>query len=90
MSNYLDTYTGSHALIVGINVYPNAPNFNTLGEAERDAMDLADVLEGESYNIEVCTLLAEEATRAAIAPAALIGSRSLMTAFGWYFPPEDT
>jgi hypothetical protein len=62
MSDFLGTYTESHALLVGINDYEH-PVFQPLGNAQQDAADLADLLAGEPYHFQTRLLLGDEATK---------------------------
>jgi formylglycine-generating enzyme required for sulfatase activity len=62
MSDYLGTYTESHALLVGVNDYAH-PTFQPLGNAQQDAADLADLLAGEPYHFQTRLLLGDDATK---------------------------
>ncbi|MBN1120802.1 MAG: SUMF1/EgtB/PvdO family nonheme iron enzyme [Anaerolineae bacterium] len=68
MSGYLDTYTESHALLVGIDDYEH-PVFQPLGNAQLDATDLADLLAGKPYYFYTHLLLGSDATRQAVLDA---------------------
>ncbi|MBN1427397.1 MAG: SUMF1/EgtB/PvdO family nonheme iron enzyme [Anaerolineae bacterium] len=74
MGDYKNEYTGSHLLAIGINNYAD-PNFFPLGDAEKDAKALAEVLGGEPYGFSVTMLLGRAATKSAILTA-LSGLRS--------------
>jgi hypothetical protein len=65
MSPYQNTYTASHAIVVGIDDYAE-PKFKPLGKAEADARDVARVLAAKPYSFSVRTLLGGKATKAAI------------------------
>ncbi|MBN1120920.1 MAG: caspase family protein [Anaerolineae bacterium] len=65
MTDLLDKYTGSYALVVGIDHYPD-PRFSPLGNAEADAREVMEVLSAPPYRFEVSGLFGEEATRHAI------------------------
>jgi len=65
MSQYTNTYTASHAVVVGIDEYAD-PTFAPLGEAEADARAVAGLLRAEPYRFSVRTLFGEKATRAAV------------------------
>ncbi len=68
MSDYLDIYTASHALLIGINDYDN-PIFQPLGNAQQDAIDLADLLADKPYHFQTRLLLGNEATKQGILDA---------------------
>lgn len=65
MAEYQDVYTGSHALIIGINDYQDG-RWPPLDNAETDALELADVLASPLYQFSVVTLIGSKATRARI------------------------
>lgn len=68
MTEYQPGYTGSYALIIGINDYED-PRFVPLGQAEEDAKKLAAVLAAPPHKFQVKLLLGSEATREAILQA---------------------
>jgi hypothetical protein len=68
MSDYQDTYTASHALLVGIDEYAH-PEFNPLGNAQQDAIDLANLLGDEPYHFDTTLLLGSDATKQAVLDA---------------------
>ncbi len=61
-------YTGSYALVVGINSYTD-PRFVPLGKAEDDAAAFANFLESPAYGFHVTRLLGVQATRKAVLEA---------------------
>jgi hypothetical protein len=65
MGQYTNTYTASHAVVVGIDDYAD-PSFQPLGEAEADARAVAKVLAAKPYSFSVRTLLGAKATKAAV------------------------
>lgn len=62
---HLARYGTSHALIVGINSYAD-PRFVPLGQAEKDASEVAALLSAPPYNFQISLLLGQQATRQAI------------------------
>ena len=68
MADIQPVYSGSHALVVGINSYAD-PRFVSLGKAEDDATSFAKLLAAPPYNFEVTRLLGRKATRQAILEA---------------------
>ncbi len=65
---YHPTYSGSRALVVGIDSYTDG-RFVPLGEAEADAKLMADVLSAPPYSFQVDGLFGKDATKAAIQDA---------------------
>lgn len=65
---YRSLYDDSYALLVGINRYTDG-RFVPLGEAQTDALRLANLLERPPFSFHVTTLLGAEATRQAIQEA---------------------
>ena len=62
---YKPHYDNSHALIVGIDEYAH-PSFRPLGNAEKDARAMADVLGASPFDFAITALYGENATRQAI------------------------
>ncbi len=62
MVNYAPTYRQSKALVIGINAYAD-DKFPVLMNAEQDAKDISNLLQGMTLPFKVDTLLGEIATR---------------------------